>query len=138
MNDWNHVAGVMKAGGKRGKVPFFALVGLLVVVSVGCQTPRQLSAVQRGMTESEVRSVFGNPDEVETGVRLGNDIVLNWYYYAFANQPYLEWVYIPGSREYGGTMKQVRTSRGVRYRKFRIVFLGGAVISAAELAPPEW
>jgi len=37
----------------------------------------------------------------------------------------------------GGNPELVPTSRGARYRKFRIVFLGGVVINAMELAPPE-
>ena len=122
---------------KTGKL-VVATIGLSVLFAVGCQTQRVLSTVQQGMTEAEVRHAFGAPDEVEPGLKHGDDIVLNWYYYAFANQPYQEWVYVPGARQYGGTYQLIQTSRGVRYRKYRIVFLGGIVISAAELAPPEW
>jgi len=112
-------------------------MGVLLLLSSGCQTQRQLSAVQKGMMESEVRSVFGAPDEVESGVRHGNDLVLNWYYHAFASQPGREWIYVPDNRQYGGSMQQVQTFRGVRYRKYRIVFLGGVVINVSELAPPD-
>jgi hypothetical protein len=89
------------------------------------------------MTMAEVGSVFGEPDVVEPGPADGGGTVLNWYYFAFATQKYRKWVYVPGSSEYGVTIELISTSRGVRYRKFRIVFLDGVVISSMELAPPE-
>lgn len=113
-------------------------VGVVFLLMTGCQTQRQISFVQEGMTEAEVLSVFGKPDAVEAGEPDGNGLSSIWYYNAYANQPYEEWVYVPRGREYGGDLKRVPTSRGRRYRKFRVTFFEGTVYSATQLAPPEF
>lgn len=114
---------------------FSMCAGVLLLLMTGCQTQRQVTLVQEGMTEAEVLGVFGEPDAVEPDA---NGLSSIWYYNAYATQPYQEWVYVPRGREYGGDLKRVPTSRGLRYRKFRITFFEGKVYSATQLAPPEF
>jgi len=109
-------------------------VVLLSLCATGCQT-RNIGVIQRGMTEAEVRERFGDPSRVAAGWNLSESV---WYYHAYMAYRYSKWVRVPSGRtNAGGELDLIRTSAGVRYPKFKIVFTNGIVASASELAPPD-
>lgn len=116
------------------------LIGGLVaaLVATGCATRRQLADVQPGMTMAEVKSRFGPPDSTFAYPSApGKPDEVAWYYTAFRPVEIFQWQTVPTPRPPGWRLEPGRTTVGVRYRRFELIFHDGVLVGRAEYEPPS-